>query len=192
MKNEGKLDKAATMYIHLGWFRVFGVSYKADVLGQYLSKSRSGCINIEHKTYVNLAHKQINLRYSTERRYLNRVSLREQFPSYILEWGDRVSSLLLSYLIVFLHQEFCLIRGLLGCVDLHVNFQTRSTVCLFESWLIDHCTRVERNWLCYKRYFIFYLKIIWIYSDKTIKPVNSKLQYISVKFEIIPSDLFDN
>lgn len=96
VKNEGKLDKAATIYIHLGWFRVFGVSYKADVRGQYLSKSRSGCINIEHKTYVNLAHKQINLRYSTERRYLNRVSLREQFPSYILEWGDHVSSLLLS------------------------------------------------------------------------------------------------
>lgn len=128
------------MHIYLGWFRVFGVSYKADVRGQYLSKSLSGCINIEHKTYVNLARKQINLRYSTERRYLNRVSLREQFPSYILEWGG-------SCLKPFVEFIF---KGLTDCVFasrilfdsrapwvcLHVNNQTCSAVCLFESWLI--------------------------------------------------------
>lgn len=123
------------MYIYLCWFRVFGVSYKADVRGQYLCKSPSGCINIEHKTYVNLARKQINLRYSTERRYLNRVSLREQFPSYILEWGDRASSLLLS-LTDCVFASRILFDSRAPWVCLHVNNQTCSAVCLFESWLI--------------------------------------------------------
>lgn len=124
------------MYIYLGWYRVFGVSYKADVLrGQYLCKSPSGCINIEHKTYVNLARKQINLRYSTERRYLNRVSLREQFPSYILEWGG-------SCLKPFVELTDCVFASRIlfdsraPWVCLHVNNQTCSAVCLFESWLM--------------------------------------------------------
>lgn len=129
------------MYIYLGWFRVFGVSYKADVRGQYLCKSPSGCINIEHKTYVNLARKQINLRYSTERRYLNRILLREQFPSYILEWGGLCLKLFVKFIFkgltdcVFASRILFDSRAPWVCL-VRVNNQTCSAVCLFESWLI--------------------------------------------------------
>lgn len=173
------------MYIYLGWFRVFGVSYKADVRGQYLSKSLSGCINIEHKTYVNLARKQINLRYSTKRRYLNRVSLREQFPSYILEWGG-------SCLKPFVEFIF---KGLTDCVFAsRILFDSRAPwVCLhllsslFIWKLINYCVnKLKEIDYATKDTFNFDLEIIWIY------PVNATLWYISEKFENIPSDLFDN
>lgn len=134
------------MYIYLGWFRVFGVSYKADVRGQFLCKSPSGCINIEHKTYVNLARKQINLRYSTERRYLNRVFITWTIP--ILHLGVGGSCLKPFVEFIFKGLTDCVFASRIlfdsraPWVCLRVNNQTCSAVCLFESWLIIVLT----NW----------------------------------------------
>ena len=50
--------------------------------GLNLGKSLSGCINIEHETYVNFACKQINHGYLTEKKISIMVFLREWFSSH--------------------------------------------------------------------------------------------------------------